>query len=71
MPIVMNMSDTVLALDDSISTLRFPMMVKRNRYHHWHIDQQQQPSYSESFMSGMLLKHFFFTLFEGKGNAFL
>ena len=64
MPIMMNMSGTVLALDDSISPLRFPMVVKRNRYHHWHIYQQQEPSYSESFMSEMLSKHVFILLRE-------
>ena len=50
MPIMMNVSGTVLALDGGISSLCFAMVVKRNSYHHWHIDQQQKPSCSEPFI---------------------
>ena len=64
MPIVMNMMLAILTMNGSISPLRFPMVVKRNRYHHWHIYQQQEPSYSESFMSEMLSKHVFILLRE-------
>ena len=50
MPVVMNMMGAICTIETSLTSLRFPMMVKRNNQQHRYINQQQQPGNSDSLM---------------------